>query len=489
MSTDKTSKFFSGISTQTIITLIMGVMEVVVFAIISRMMTKVEFGYYAAISGIVAIFVSISEAGLGSSIIQKKDASDDFISTAFSWSVILGTAISILVFVLAPILANTIADSTLIVPLRIMAITVLFNSLISVGNGILYRKLAFKTVGIIGIVSYLLASVVSIGMAARGMGLMAVVALPIVNSIVRVILLFYTIRYPKFVIRKKETKEIVFFGGWLTLGVVFNNLTHQLDKLLLPKWMSVTILGAYNRPAGFVSTISDKLNGIFDTVLFPILSDLQNDKEKVQEVFLLATSLLNSFSVILAAVFFFNAHLIISVFFGSQWMDMVSVMQIISISVIFNINGRLVDCFFRSLAFVRLGFFLRVLSAIVMFLCIYIGSHYGVNGVATSIVVANITNILIKVFCLASKTKTSIAKTLQSIIFAWKPVLPILLIGIPFLLLDNHSWVINIAFAVVFTIIVIVEFGFFPRFIGKAYAQRVYPMVEKIKNKIIKRSK
>jgi hypothetical protein len=67
--------------------------------------------------------------------------------------------------------------------------------------------------------------------------------------------------------------------------------------------------------------------------------------------------------------------------------------------------------------------------------------------------------------------------------------LPILLIGIPFLLLDNHSWVINIAFAVVFTIIVIVEFGFFPRFIGKAYAQRVYPMVEKIKNKIIKRSK
>lgn len=487
MSSSKTSQFFSGISTQTIITLVMGVMEVVVFAIISRLLTKAEFGYYAAFSGIIAIFLSISEAGLGSSIIQKKDASKDFISTAFSWSVILGTSISVLVFVLAPVLATTIADPTLTTPLRIMAITVLFNSLISVGNGMLYRKLAFKTVGIIGIASYFIASVVSIIMAANGLGLMAVVALPVVNSVVRVILLFCTIQYPKLIIRRKETKEIVSFGGWLTLGVVFNNLTHQLDKLLLPKWMSVTTLGAYNRPAGFVSTISDKLNGIFDTVLFPILSDLQNEKEKVQDVFLLATSLLNSFSVILAAIFFFNAHLIISVFFGTQWMDMVPVMQIISISVIFNINGRLVDCFFRSLALVKLGFFLRVLSAIVMFSCIYVGSHYGVNGVAASIVVANIINIFIKVACLATKTHTPILKVMRNMFVAWRPIIPILAIGIPFLLIGHHSWVINICFAVVFAIVVIIEFGFFPKFIGKAYTQRVYPIVEKIKNKFIKK--
>lgn len=487
MSSSKTSQFFSGISIQTIITLVMGVMELVVFAIISRLLTKAEFGYYAAISGIIAIFLSISEAGLGSSIIQKKDASKDFISTAFSWSVILGTSISILVFALAPFLAITIADSTLIVPLRIMAITVLFNSLISVGNGMLYRKLAFKTAGIIGVVSYFVASIVSVIMAAKGMGLMAVVALPVVNAFIHVGLLFIITKYPKFHIRKNETKEIVSYGGWLTLGVVFNNVTHQLDKILLPKWMSVTTLGAYNRPAGFVSTISTKINGIFDTVLFPILSDLQNEKEKIQDVFLLATSLLNTFSVILASIFFFNAHLIISVFFGTQWMDMVPVMQIISISVIFNINGRLVDCFFRSLAFVKLGFFLRVLSAIVMFSCIYVGSHYGVNGVAASIVVANITNIFIKVICLAYKTNTSKVKILQSFFFAWKPVLPLLLIGTPFLLLDYHSWVINICFAIVFAIVVIVEFVFFPKFIGKAYVQRAYPMVEKIKNKIIKR--
>ncbi len=484
---DKTTQFFKGISIQTIVTLVMGVMEIALFAIMSRLLTKTEFGYFAAIGGVVAIVLSISEAGIGSSIIQKKDASKTFISTAFTWSIIIGLCASVLVFLLAPLLAEAIADKTLVVPLRIMSITILFHSIISIGNGILYRKLAFKTIGIINITSYFIASVIGVVMALSGMGLMSIVLHQVIHSLLCVTLLLFYANYPKLKIQIQETKEIVSFSGWLTLGVIFNNLTHQLDKLLLPKWMSVEALGAYNRPAGFVSTISTKLNGIFDSVLFPMLSDIQNDKDRVNNVFLMAVSLLNSFSIVLSAIFFFNAHLIISIFFGENWINLVPVLQIVSISVIFNINGRLVDCFFRSLAYVKLGFFLRVLSAVIMFGSIYIGSLNGVLGVATAIVVANIVNILIKVSCLAIKTQTSIVDVVLSMITAWRPIVPILLVGIPFLIIDTHTWLINVCFAVLFGIIVIVEFCFFPKFIGQPYTQKVYPLVEKVINKIRKR--
>lgn len=485
--TSKTTQFFKGISTQTIITLVMGVMEVVVFAIISRLLSKTDFGYYAAISGIIAIFMSISEAGLGSAIIQKKNASGEFISTAFSWSMIIGLFVTMLVFTLAPTLATLIADDTLTIPLRMMAITILFHSIISVGNGILYRKLSFKTVGLISIISYFTASVVSIIMAAKGMGLIAVVALPIVNSVVYILLLAFCVKFPKLFIRRQETKEIISYGGWLTLGVIVNNLTHQLDKLLLPKWMSVATLGAYNRPAGFVSSISNKINSIFDTVLFPMLSDLQQDASRVKNILLKSVSLLNCFSVILAAIFFFNAHLIISIFFGVQWLDMVPVLQIISLSVIFNVNGRLVDCFFRSLAFVKIGFFLRVTSAIVTFTCIYIGSKFGVSGVALSIVIANVINILTKVVVLAIKTRVSVVDVFRKMVVSWKVVLPILIIGVPFLMIGSHTWLINIIFALIFAVVVIAEFTFYPQFVGSEYVTTAYPMVEKIKNKILVR--
>ena len=209
--------------------------------------------------------------------------------------------------------------------------------------------------------------------------------------------------------------------------------------------------------------------------------------KKQQLLALFQLSLLNSFSVILAAIFFFNAHLIISIFFGEQWLDMVPVMQIISLSVVFNVNGRLVDCFFRSLAFVKIGFFLRVTSAIVTFTSIYIGSKFGVSGVALSIVIANIINIFTKVMVLAIKTRVSVADVFCKMVVAWKVVLPILVIGVPFLMIGSHTWLINIIFALIFAVVVVVEFAFYPQFIGEEYVTTAYPMVEKIKSKIIKR--
>ncbi|MBR2976595.1 MAG: oligosaccharide flippase family protein [Alistipes sp.] len=485
MGETRTSAFFKGVSIQTVITIILGILEILVFAIISRLLSKTDFGYFAAITGVITIFMSISEAGIGASIIQKKDASKEFLSTAFTWSTIIGVIISLIILLCAPLIATTIADDTLTLPLRIMSVTILFHSIISVGNGVLYRQLDFKKVGIIRIVSYLIASIVSIIMALRGCGLYSIVAQPIISTIISVLLLLKYVEFPKFSIYKKETKEIISYSGWLTLGVIFNNITQQLDRLLLPRWISVETLGAYNRPAGFVSTISMKINGIFDTVLFPILSDLQNDKSRVKDILLMATSLLNSFSIILFAIFFFNAELIITIFFGEQWLDLTAILQIISISLIFNINGRLVDCFFRSLAYVKLGFTLRVIEASITFYSIYIGSGYGIVGVATAIVIANIMSILLKMCCLTIKTNVSFIRILLNIFNAWKPILPLLIIGIPFLAINQHSLAIDICFAALFGSIIIIEFGFFPKYIGESYYQRVYPYVSNIKNKVI----
>lgn len=479
-----TIKFFKGISTQTIITFAMGVMEIVVFAIISRLLSKEDFGYYAAISGIIAIFLSISEAGLGASIIQKKDASNTFVSTAFTWSLIIGSVISIIVYILAPYLANIIADSKLTIPLRAMSITIILHSIISVGNGILYRKLSFKTVGLISIISYFTASAVSIIMASMGLGLYAVIALPITNAIIHSCFLFYIVKFPKLQIQPNETKEIVSFGGWLTIGVILNNISNQLDKLVLSKWLSVEALGAYNRPAGFISSINTKIHNIFDTVLFPMLSNIQDDKNRITNVFFRAIALLNSFSIILAAIFFFNSELIITIFFGSSWLDIVPVMQVGAIGAIFSIDHRLVDCFFRSLNFVKLGTQIRFLGAGLMLISIYFGAQYGIIGVAWSILFANVILVIIKMIALAIKVKAKITHMFIEWFCAWRSAIIPTIIGCTYLALP-HTLESNIIFAIIFGTVIVIEFAFFPRLVGTEYQSSVYPYVEKIKNRII----
>ncbi len=481
----KTNTLFKGLSVQTLVTLLMGVLEITYFAIMSRLLTKTDFGYFAAISGVMAICMSLSDAGLGSAVIQKKDASDKHISTAFSLSCILGSVFSALLFILSPWIARLIVDDTLLLPLRIMSSTILMHSLISVGNSLLYRELNFKRIGINSVCAYFLSSCIGVALASNGLGLMSIVVANVSYSALILIFLFsFCVKFPHWGIYKEESKGIISFGGWLTIGVILNNISHQLDKLVLSKWLSVEALGAYNRPAGFVSTISTKINGIFDTVLFPMLADMQDNKEQVKSVFIRAVSILNSFSAILAITFIFNAELIVTIFFGKEWFHIIPIMQIVSLSILFNINGRLVDCFFRSLNYVKLGTELRFLGAIFTLICLYVGARYGIIGVAWGLFISNVTLIFIKMITLCLKIDSNLFEMFKCWLIAWKPAIIPGLLGIVYLVLP-HSTPINLTFAVIYGIIILMEFVVFPKMISHEYYFTIYPMVIKIVKKFI----
>lgn len=484
---DNKTQFINGISIQSVITLTLGVLEIAVFAVMSRLLTKENFGYFAALTGIMTICTSITEAGLASAIIQKKDASSSFVSTAFTLSWILGITGSCLVFSFAPLLANLIADNHLTWPLRIMSINIFLACIASVGQSVLIKNLKFKKIGSYQVLAYSFSSALGILLAFLGFGLYAIVSVSVCNLVLlNVILYSQSVKLPKFGVNKNEIRGIMSFGGWLTMSVIFNNITQQMDRLFLSKWISVSVLGSYNRPAGFVATITGKINGIFDTVLFPMLSKIQDEPTRVQSVFVRAIKLLNSFAGVLFAIFFFNAYLIIITFFGTKWIELVPVLQIISVFVIFNVDNRLVDCFFRSLNWVKLGFWLRVISAIVTFFALFCGSHYGIYGVATSLVLANIFTVCIKITALSYKVKVSIIQVIKSFIIAEKPLVPLCIIGIPFLLWGQTSILIHILFAAAMGCLILCEFLFFPRIVGTEYTNTIFPAVEKIKNKIIR---
>lgn len=484
----RTNIFFKGISVQTIITVVMGLMEVILFSLFSRLLSKSDFGYFAAMMGVISICQSISEAGLGASIIQKKDATDSFVSTAFTLSLSIGFAFSVLLFFTAPFIARLVADDYLSTPLRIMSASCLLNSLISVGYAQLYRQLRFKRVGAIRCVSYLIGGTIGIIMAVKGFGLYSIVAYTLLESIIAVLTLYCTsVKIPRIAFSKSDSAKIIQFGGWLTLSTILNNITRQMDKLVTSKLISVEALGAYNRPAGFVSNLTSKITGIFDNVLFPMLADLQDQRERVVGIFYKSISLLNSVSVVLSAIFFFNAELIITIFFGPKWMDLVPIMRIVSISVIFNVDGQLVDCFFRSLNYVKTGFFIRLLAAFVMLLAIVVGCRYEIQGLAIGIVISNITIILIKVVTLTIKVKADLRKVFLEWIKAWKAVLPLLVVGIGSLFI-KASLLKYIIVAIIFTLLILLEFAICPQMVGETYMQLVYPQVLSIKKRILKRN-
>lgn len=470
-----TQKALKGMSSQTLVTIILGVVEILSFSIMSRLLTQQDFGYYAAITAIATVFASFSETGIGSAIVQQKDLTRRFVNNAFTISLLFGGFISLLLFVLAGPLSQSVADVSMKVPLMLISGTLLLNCLTSVNNSIMHRRLEFFRMGAIRLIALVVTTIIAIILAYKGFGYYAIITKAILTSIITYLLsLFFCKTHFSLALDVSTFKKIFSFSGWLMASVLFRNLAHQIDRLLMPRLLSVTSLGSYNRPKDFIEQISSKISGIFDTALFPVLSGIQDNIESLQSAYKRSMSLMNISSMFLSLAFMFNSELLIRIFFGEQWLYLKPVLLVISTTVLFNFVGRLADCFLRSLAMTKQQFFFRVFETGMSVIGVLAGYKWGVLGVAIGVATGNMIAKLLKVFYIGMKIEMKPFQTAKLLMSSWRYSIILLPICIVAYIILPSTLGGDIAMAVLFMVTSAVIFLLMPGFVGKLYKEEIY---------------
>lgn len=467
-----------GMSSQALVTIVLGIVEIVSFSIMSRMLTQEDFGYYAAITAITAVFATFSETGIGSALVQQKDLTKQYINNAFTISFLFGGVIALLLMGLAGPLARAVADESMKVPLMLISGTLLLHCLTSVNNSIMHRKLQFLRMGMINLISLVITTCVGIFLAYKGYGYYAILTKGILGSILTFVLSLVLCKTRYGFALDAQTFKIIFsFSGWLMASTLFRKLAHHIDKLLMPRLLSVSALGAYNRPKEFIEQISTKLNGIFDTALFPVLSGIQDNRPALKSSFKRSLCLMNIFALLLTMAFMFNSGLLIRVFFGEQWLNLQNVMLVTSCSLLFNIDGRLADCYLRSLGMTKQQFFFRVFEFTLKTIGVIIGFKWEIIGVALSVVITNFIAKIIKILYIGNVIDINPMQTIGDILSSWRYALLMLPVCIVSYVLLPDTLGGNIAMAGVFTAITIIVFLLMPRFVGEQYQKEVHGKV------------
>ena len=481
-----TQKVIKGISSQTIVTIALGVVEILSFSIMSRLLTKEDFGYYAAITAITAVFSSFSETGIGSAIIQKKEINKSFVNSAFTLNLFFGLILTLSLFVLAGPLSRIIVDDSMSKPLRIMSITLFCHCLTSINFSLMRRKLQFLRVGIINLISLVIATALAIVLAVKGYGYYAILAKSVVAAVIALIISHfgaktrYSISFDFSVF-----KSIFSFSGWLMAGAVFRNLSGQVDRLMMGRLLSVSSLGIYNRPKEFITQIGTKLNSIFDTALFPVLSGIQDDLNSLQRSFKTSLYYLNIFASILTVGFIINHELLIRIFMGEQWLNVKLIFVILSVSLLFNIDGRLADCYLRSLGLTKVQFFFRVAETFFKIIGVVIGSRWDVLGVVICVVIIDVIIKLLKTCYVSNVLQIKLLSSFGVIVSGWRSSILVLILCICLLFCFSHSFWADIALLVCFALSVFVIFVFFPSLVGHRYQEEAFPkLLDMIKNKL-----
>lgn len=131
------------------------------------------------------------DSGLGSALIQKKDADN----TVFYTNVIFCIALYILMFVISPFLSEFYSRPELVPIIRVLSITILVSGVKNIQQAYVSRTLQFRKFFFSTLAGTIIAAVTGIWMAYHGFGVWALVAQQVTNLFIDTIILWIIVKW------------------------------------------------------------------------------------------------------------------------------------------------------------------------------------------------------------------------------------------------------------------------------------------------------
>lgn len=257
----------------------------VVSLVLARLLMPEQYGIVA----LVLVFINLANVfvtnGLGESLIQKKDATIKDFSTIFYCSVIMSLVLYGILFVTAPFIAEFYGIEDLVSVLRVLSLQIPLSAIKNIQHSYVSKYMMFKKFFWSTLGGTLVSGIVGIYMAYHGYGVWALVAQYLINSSIDILILFITVEWrPTFEFSIKSAKTLLNYGWKLILAQFINTLYSELRSLLIGKVYSTEDLAAYNKGNQFPSLLINNINSSISSVLFPAMSNIDGDMNKLKDL-------------------------------------------------------------------------------------------------------------------------------------------------------------------------------------------------------------
>lgn len=257
----------------------------IVSIVLARILDPTVYGQIALVTVFTSILQVFVDSGLGTALVQKKEADDLDFSSVFFFNIAVCLILYGLMFVAAPFISDFYKSPELAPVIRVMSIVLIISGIKNVQQAYVSRHMLFKRFFFSTLGGTLGAAAVGIFMAWKGYGVWALVAQYLFNTTVDTIILWCTVKWrPKFMFSFQRLKSMLAFGVRL-LGVsIVNTVYNDIRSLIIGKLYTTADLGYYNRAQQFPQIISINIDSSVDSVLLPTMSQRQDEKEAIKNV-------------------------------------------------------------------------------------------------------------------------------------------------------------------------------------------------------------
>lgn len=368
----------------------------VISVVLARILMPSDYGIIAIILVFITLASVISEGGLNTALIQKKDADETDFSSIFWFCILMAFGLYIILFFCAPIIAGFYENELLTPVLRVLGLSIFFNSFNSIQRAYVSKRMLFRSLFYANFIAIVLSGALGIVMAYMGYGVWALVGQNLSSVFLCCVVMWFTVEWhPSLVFSKDRFKGLFDYGWKIFLSNFIIALYGDIRSLVIGKVYQPAALAYFDRGKSLPSLIMSNVTASIEAVLLPTFSEEQDNRVRVKQM--MRRSVQVSYFVVapLLVGFFFTAKEIVLALLTEKWLPAVPFIQIFCIAFflmpIQNINLTSI----KSLGYSNLTLKLEIIKKIIEAIILVVSFLINVYAVAWGIVVYNIICIII----------------------------------------------------------------------------------------------
>lgn len=307
--------------------------------ILANLLSPQDFGLVGAVLVFQAFASLLVDSGFSSALIQRKEPTRADYSTVLWFNLSIATAIYIILYFCAPLIADCFQGDPRIIPLsRVMFLTFILNALSIVQVNRLTKRMDMKPVAVADTVGLAAGAAAGIWLALDGQGAWAIVWQSIANAAVKAIVLWSTQRWlPLPVFSCKILRSYFSIGSRMMFTSFLNTVFLNLYSFFIGNRVGMVSLGYYTQSDKWSKMGIMSVYQVLTSSFLPALSAVQDDPERFNRV----SAKMNRFTsyIIFPAVCFLVAlasplfHLL----FDTKWDPSVILFQLLLVRGIFTV--------------------------------------------------------------------------------------------------------------------------------------------------------
>lgn len=386
------------------------------FFILARLLTPKDFGIMAIILMIPKFAESVTDTGLATALIQKKEEVIPYLNPIWTIHIVKSLLIFAGTLIGGPLIARFLHAEEVTNFIRLGGLFMVVYNLSNIGETYFFKDLDFKKVFLRNIVKEAVYVVTALVLAIFWRSYMVLFIATFASYATQTISTYILHPYrPRISLRFDRLKELVGYSKWIVGQGWITQLYGLMENMTVARLTNVSTVGLYSKAKNLASVAPGVISPMISMVSFSAYSKIQDEMDKIKAGFLKSLDVFFFFLIPITIFVIIGGHTLVLTLLGEQWLPIINTLRILALFFLFGSINDFIQSLFNAIGHPKRQTTFQIFKMLITFaLIIPLTIKYSMLGTAIALFIGAFIPLLFNIYYLGSLTRIHVRDIISS---------------------------------------------------------------------------